>query len=255
MRIKFITLNIWKNSTIIDSAVAFIKKENPDIINLQEVYNAKDASLDKRYRTLEILKKDLSLSYFHFAAKFRDITKKDNLYAEQGNAIFSRFPIMKSGAIFFDIPYRVVNDYEQKRIYDQLPKNLQSVVVEVEDTTFYIYNVHGIWGTDGKDSKRRLKMSQTIVDQVKDKRNVILAGDFNLRPNTQTIKNIEGYLKNVFKDELTTTFNLKRKSDPGGYSTAVVDMIFVSPDMKVIDHYCPQVDVSDHLPLVCTLEV
>ena len=73
-------------------------------------------------------------------------------------------------------------------------------------------------------------------------------------PHTKTIQNIEKNLKNIFKDKLKTTFNLKQKNlHP--LSTIVVDMIFASPDLKIIETYCPNVDISDHLPLVCVLEI
>ena len=97
-------------------------------------------------------------------------------------------------------------------------------------------------------------MSKIIRDQIKDKENVILAGDFNVRPDTKTIHNIEKVLKNVFKDELVTTFNMKRKTNPG-YATAVVDMIFISHNTAVVSHSCPPVDISDHLPLVCEFNI
>ena len=115
----------------------------------------------------------------------------------------------------------------------------------------------GIWGLDGGDNSARFKMSDIIVEQIKDKEKVLLAGDFNLKPNTQTIKNIEKYLTNVFKDELKSSFNLSRKNLEKfpGYATAVVDMLFVSSDIKLLTHSCPQVDVSDHLPLICEFEV
>ncbi|OGK08907.1 hypothetical protein A2767_06185 [Candidatus Roizmanbacteria bacterium RIFCSPHIGHO2_01_FULL_35_10] len=110
-------------------------------------------------------------------------------------------------------------------------------------------------------------MSRMIVNQIKDKENVILAGDTNVLPNTETINNLEKYLKNVFKDELTTTFNMKIKTPfvkeahyfseehLKGFAKAVVDMIFVSPNLKVVEHYQPKVDVSDHYPLAIVLEV
>jgi endonuclease/exonuclease/phosphatase family metal-dependent hydrolase len=47
---------------------------------------------------------------------------------------------------------------------------------------------------------------------------------------------------------------MHRKDNPG-YATAAVDMLFVSPGIKIIDRQCPDVDISDHLPVVATLEV
>ncbi len=45
------------------------------------------------------------------------------------------------------------------------------------------------------------------------------------------------------------------KKDEEGFSQAVVDMIFISPNLKVVEHHQPQVDASDHYPLVISLEV
>jgi endonuclease/exonuclease/phosphatase family metal-dependent hydrolase len=65
---------------------------------------------------------------------------------------------------------------------------------------------------------------------------------------------IEKKLKNVFKDELRSTFNMRHKQNPG-YASAVVDMIFVSPDLKISKHYASDADVSDHIPLIIEIEV
>ena len=46
-----------------------------------------------------------------------------------------------------------------------------------------------------------------------------------------------------------------KHNDKGGYATAAVDMIFVSPNIKIIEHDCPDVDISDHLPLVTTMSI
>ncbi|MBU0974285.1 hypothetical protein KKD03_01130, partial [Patescibacteria group bacterium] len=86
---------------------------------------------------------------------------------------------------------------------------------------------------------------------------LLLAGDFNLNTYTKTIKKIENVLESVFKSDLKTSFNLKRKDlekDPG-YVTSAVDMMFVSKDVRVIKRSCPDVDISDHLPLVVELEL
>jgi endonuclease/exonuclease/phosphatase family metal-dependent hydrolase len=54
---------------------------------------------------------------------------------------------------------------------------------------------------------------------------------------------------------LTTTFNLKRKGSSGGWAKATVDKMFVSKNIKISEHYCPKADVSDHLPLVCVVDL
>ena len=47
---------------------------------------------------------------------------------------------------------------------------------------------------------------------------------------------------------------MRRKINPG-YATAVVDMVFASSRLKILDHQCPDVDISDHLPLVVKIEI
>lgn len=250
MKIKFITLNIWDGGRLFDSAVSFIKKEDPDIIVMQEVYDGKDPKFEKRFRTMNIFKKELKYPYSVFSEALLDTRSIGNI--DHGNAIFSKFPIINHQSFFFGVPYGKF-DMEGSKDWQFEPTNMLHTIIDTDNSRLNVFNVHGIWGFDGKDNERRLKMSEIIADQIKDKENVILAGDFNVQPNTRTIQNIEQYLKNVFKDELKTTFNMKHKNN-GGYATSVVDMVFVSKTLKIVDHYCPKVDISDHLPLVCVLE-
>ncbi|MBI3443366.1 endonuclease/exonuclease/phosphatase family protein [Candidatus Woesebacteria bacterium] len=252
MKIKFINLNIFEGGKFIDAVLAFFKKEQPDILTLQEVYVGKNQHLDPNFRSIKTLQQALPKMNFYFSPEFLHLRKVGNI--QVGNAIFSRFPIVTKKTVFFDIPYGEYPGYPKKADFSRDPKNMQLVELNLPHTTLTIGNLHGIWGFDGNDTPRRLAMGKTIIDQIKGKERVIVAGDFNLLPNTKTIHNLEKHLINVFKNELTTTFNMKRKSRPG-YAVSVVDMVFVSRDIGVLDKRCPQVDISDHLPLFCLLDV
>lgn len=243
MELKVVSLNIWLGGMLFDSALEFLRKENPDIIGIQEVCNNKNFNL---------LKSELGYSYASFAPALKENLKEGT--AEQGNAILSKFPIIAEKTVFYDLPYddnfiRPVADFSR------VPRNLQQAVLEINGVKFNIFNTQGIWGFDGKDTERRLQMAKTIINGIKDKENVILTGDFNVNQGTKTIANIGKHLKEIFKDELVNTFNIKRKPERSGYDKAVVDRIFVGKNIKVMEHYCPQVDISDHLPLVCVLEI
>ena len=233
--------------------VEFLEKEKPDILVAQEVYNAKNNSLEDRFNSVELLKRSCNFFYDFFSPACIDVREEGKL--ENGNAIFSNFPIVKTNTVFFDVPFGERSGaIEGGGDYSMTPRNMQHAEIKIGEKNLNIFNTQGIWGMDGADNDRKLKMSETIISEVKDRENVILAGDFNLKPNTKTIGNIEKHLKNIFKDELRTTFNMKQKDNPG-YADAVVDMVFSNSDLKVIDHYCPDVDISDHLPLVATFEV
>ncbi len=256
MKFKVISLNLWFGGELFDAILDFLKKEKPDILACQEVINGKDTALDRQYRSFDILKAELGYDYAVFSPAFFSAFSKSakKITAERGNAIFSRFPILKTNTTFYDVPYDGNYAWPEKD-FSRTPRNLQEAVLKIGDNQLNFFNTQGIWGFDGRDNERRLAMAETIVNEIKDKENVILTGDFNLDSDTETIGNVEKYLKNVFKNELTTTFNMKRKSSSGGWAKATVDMIFVSKNMKVSEHYCPKEDISDHLPLVCVVDI
>lgn len=251
MQIKFVNLNIWSGGKLLDNALDFILKEDPDILNLQEVHNGSGVNLPRDERTLEILNTKLDYKYSFFTKCFKDEATKGKV--DKGDAIFSRFPIVSTNSVFFDRPYGSYSG-DKSQDYPILPREIQHAEIKVGEKIINVFNTQGIWGLDGGDNESRLKMSNIIVDQVKDKENVILSGDFNTNANTKTINNIEKVLISVFKDQLKTTFNMKRKTNLG-YATAVVDMVFVSKEIEIISHTCPQVDVSDHFPLVCEFNI
>lgn len=252
MRLKFITLNLWIGGMLFDNILDFLKKENPDILVCQEVFGGKNKKLERRFRSFDFLKKEFKFKYASFAPTWRENLGKDGM-VERGNAIFSRFPVIKTKTVFFDVPYNS-NFKLPTANFSFSPRNMQSAVVKKNGIELNVFNTQGIWGFDGQDNKRRLKMAETIIKQIKDKKNVILAGDFNVNQGTKTIASIGKYLKEIFKGELNSTFNIKRKPKLSGYGKAVVDRIFVSKNINVLKHCCPKVDISDHLPLVGVFE-
>lgn len=254
MKIKFLNLNIWHGGKLFSSVGNFINKESPDILALQEVQETSGKTSKKQFKTYSLFKKLLPYNFSFFDPLFSFYQGK--LKIDHGNAIFSRYPIKNHKVYFFDLKYAVVDWDSAHKLnrFEHFPRNMQWVQLKINNKLLNIFNLHGIWGKDGKDNSRRLKMSDIIVDKVKNKEKVILSGDFNMDPNTKTIQNIEKVLKNVFKNKLKSTFNIKYKKDPV-FSKIVVDMIFISHDIKIVGKRCPQVDISDHLPLIAVFEI
>jgi len=282
MHLKIICLNVWIGGVLFEEIVDFLQKEQPDILFLQEVFLGEEESVSEQskhhsnpqlpplppqYRTYQVLKKRLGFAHGHFAPAFieevettKGVGDSSKLEIPQGNAILSKYPLREVSVTHFDVPFgKRIDDYSA---YAFSPRNLQHVVATLPTgTDVHLLNTQGIWGEDGEDSPRRLEMGKKIIQELQWESGqlspVILAGDFNILPHTQTIASIEKKLVNVFKDELKTTFNLKRKNleKYPGFAQAVVDMFFVSPDISVSSHTCPQVDISDHLPLVVEIEI
>lgn len=251
MQIKVVCLNIWLG-ILLDRSIAFLKEQDADIILLQEVFDAREESWNNRGLRSRAELKKLGYAYEAFSPTFVKVQEEGKI--PQGNLILSKFPIVSSEEVFFDVPF---NDsfLQWRGNFETTPRNLQHVVIDANGTELNVFNTQGIWGEDGDDNERRLAMGQTIADAVRGKSHVILGGDFNVQEKTETIKLIESVgVKNIFKDELKTTFNLRRKTHPG-FATAVVDLLMISPDISVLEHSCPDVDVTDHLPLIAVLEV
>ncbi len=256
MTIKVVSLNLWNGGRLFDEARSFLLSEQADIMFLQEAYNGQVQSLENRFQTVTLLQQAFPEYDYHFAPAYLD-TRQDGHKIEDGQLLLSRFPLSDTRTIFFDVPY---GEYDQDAMTDfrQFPAGLQVATIRPSDKPIRLLNVHGPVDLDGlADTDRRLRMAQVIAAEVAEADQVILAGDFNVQPETKSIKVIEKSLHNVFAGELETTFNVKRKdlTKFPGYQTAVVDMMFVSESIEVVHHYCPDVDVSDHLPLVAQLKL
>lgn len=167
-KIKFITLNIWQGGNLLDEARAFLKKENPDILAMQEVYDSKNASYERKYRTCDVAKEAMGFSHVAFSPAFLDTRTIGNI--DRGNAILSKFPIVSNDTMYYDMPYGPYDEEHDTIHYEQLPMCFQRSIVSIDGEDYYICNAQGIWGVDGKDNQRRLTMSKQIVRQIKDKK-------------------------------------------------------------------------------------
>lgn len=252
MDIKIICLNLWEGGILIENIIDFLKKENADILMLQEVFNATTAEFPTQYHSIEILNERLNYEYYSFAPAVIDKVAEGEVI--NGNAIFSKHPINPKSVRFFDEPFRVRIAKDPKE-FPTTPRNLQHVSVVLPTAELNLFNFQGVWDMDGgKYSPKRQKMGEVIAAAIKNVPNVVLAGDTNATPDNRVIADISTKLKNVFDGELTTTFNMRQKTIPS-YATAVVDMMFVSENLQVVEHSCPDIDISDHLPLIVKLKI
>lgn len=257
MQIKVVSLNIWDGGRLFEQLVDFCQQEAADVYLFQEVFNNVDPALESRFRAFEELQRRLNLGHATFAPTYTEVIGEQKYL--QGNAILSCFPLSDTWAEHYLEPFGEMVNKERTQ-FPFIPRNIQHARIETGATPLHVFNTQGIWGEDGKDTSRRIEMGTKIALKISDVGSdaaIILAGDFNIDRNTKTIQLIEEKLESVFKDELTTSFNVKRKDleKYPGYASASVDMMFVSSAAKVLSHRCPQVDVSDHLPLTAVLEI
>lgn len=253
--IKIISLNLWNGGILFNKILDFLNQEQPDILLAQEVLEGDNPQLPERFQSIETIQKSCQFLDVRFAPAFID--NLEDIKVTSGNAIFSRLPITAHQVISYGQPFGERTEWNPLA-FALTPRNLQHAVIKMDDIQLNIFNTQGIWDLDGENvSKERLEMCQTIARAVRDQSHVVLAGDFNLNPINVALKSIDNELESVFKHELATSFNARRKDlkKYPGFATAVVDLMYISRDLKVVAYSCPDVDISDHLPLVATLEL
>lgn len=255
MRLKFISLNAWIGGVLFDEIVTFLRKEDADVVVLQEVLEGTDRSLPVQYQTVTALQEQLKYPYQDFEASCIDRFPWGDI--PNGNAILSKFPIIDRGATPLD--GHLDSDRPREPFapdsWPVTPRTVQHVTLNTPAGEVNVFNFQGVWDLDGDNvSPQRQKMVDALLSATADKRNVILAGDTNAKPTNPAMKPLENNLTSVFGTSLISTFNMRRKTNPG-YGTAAVDMIYTSRNLRVIEKHCPDIDVSDHLPLVATFEI
>jgi exonuclease III len=188
--------------------------------------------------------------YLSFYEKGRILAVDGQIY---GQAIFAKHPFR------FEEKGRV-------KLYNQLSNDigfLQCALLSFDSHKLWLGNIHGKTNPgDKKDTEIRIEQSQKIINFFKrSKFPVIFGGDFNLLPETKSIKLFEeaGY-KNLIKDfDIKSTRNRvsweQFKNKPGFTKQYFADYVFVSKKVRVKDFIVPHIEISDHLPQILDFEV
>ncbi len=170
------------------------------------------------------------------------------------------------GQVIFTKPYIEVHEKGKIRLYNQLINDIGFLLYQhlsFNGSEMWLGNIHGKTNPGSKrDTESRLKQSRKIIDFFAGKKtSVIFGGDFNLLPDTESIKKIEeaGY-KNLIKDfGVKTTRNRlsweQFRKQPNFVKQHFADYVFTSPEVKVKGFEVPHVEISDHLPLILDVEV
>ncbi len=258
---KYIQTNIWFGGLLHEQLLPFLVNQRPDFIAMQEVCMPNAVSPYTPHPALDFLQKvkqetGLLHSVFVPEAAFKDKTHYDNIHpVEFGIAILSRFPITKHAYDSYIHDYKI---FEWEGMDDWSVMHKGTLVAEIATPVkpLFIGTTHGVWGFDDKDSESRDIMADAILEAVEEKSPLLFSGDLNIDQHTKAIARIEEKLTNVFKGKLQTSFNMLHKADKGGsFGTSVVDFVFASKDIKILNAYSSEENVSDHIPLIVEFEL
>jgi endonuclease/exonuclease/phosphatase family metal-dependent hydrolase len=247
---KLISLNTWSgrggNRELLDFFVRH--KSTTDIFCLQEVWEGghdkKDVwgpNVDSLLFTHlnEILDGYVSFFRPHFWGFFglAIFVKKDIKIIEEGD-IF----------IFKDREHMFQDDDAVSHA-----RNLEYVTIETPKGVRTIATVHGLWnGISKEDTDERFIQAENVrrfLDGIKEPH--VLCGDFNLLPDSESLKMIKGqHMRDLIKEFGITSTRSSFYKKPERFA----DYTLVSQDIKVNDFKILPDEVSDHLAMQLDFE-
>lgn len=253
MVIKFLQVNIYKGKYL-GSLVDFILKESPDLISMQEVSSGQINNFEDRNVNLFALLKDKIKYNGVFFPNQYILGPKD---AFIGNALFSKLPILDSKHIYLHKSRPLtLAEFEDTSFFPNMSKSLVQATIQVGKLTILVLSVHGAWTAPPTDNKETLRQAKLIASHLKSLGDepFILGGDLNMPPESKVVGIISESANNLMLDSpiKQTTHPQVHKIAPRGY---LIDYIFTSKHFKKISIEAPLVLVSDHLPVIATLEI
>lgn len=256
---KLISLNIW-GGIIYEPLIKFLKEhsEDIDIFCFQEALNSSHSKiLEERiftgarsdiYKRLLPILKDFH-SYYAPDFDLKDFGGEADIEVPFGNAIFvnKKLKMKEIGNIF--VHNERYNNIRKDEGFPNLSKSVQFINFERKRGNYWVFNYHGVWIPGPKiDNEYRTKASKNIRKIMDSKIGAkILCGDFNLLPNTESLKILLAGMRDLVKENnITSTRNKYFKGNFSTYS----DYVIVSNDIKVKDFQVLKDEVSDHAPLL-----
>ena len=232
MKLRIMTFNIrgcknyLTNKKDINSIVKIIRKYNPDIIGLNEVFSG---IISNNSQSKKIARK---LGYYSYFGKSTRV-----LFRKYGNSIISKYPILNNEVIIIPDPI----NKKGSSLYET--RSILKSTIEIDNKKLNIYITH--LGLNIDEQENGFKILNSI-----DSNNSIIMGDFNIEP--------DDILLNELNDKFISSDNYLndlRCSFPSKNPINKLDYIFVSKDIKI--NYSNIMDdiASDHLPYVVDIEI
>lgn len=247
MNIKVLQLNIEKGSHL-DTVTTYIKRNNFDIVMLQEVTGGSFSHAGKNC--------------------FESILKKTVYQGELGIYIGAVGDISSfcGNATLFLPPWKMISShiiwlkrYQEYRVippeWIKVPRCALVVLLEKNGKKIMVVNTHLAWGPTSDDALYKRNQAEKLYLWMKAHTSIpfILAGDFNLNPHTVIVSRLSQLGNNLIKKyKVTNTLNPRthRAKDlfPSGLP---VDYIITDHRIRINNFFVEEsVDLSDHLGLV-----
>lgn len=252
--LKLISLNAW-GGILFDQLADFLRKkrDETDIFCFQEVLFG-----ERPVFTEQGLRENLFNEFKSILADFRAFERPAPAGGKfKGKILKAPFGL----AMFVKNTIQVEDDggfltYSEDSAFAKSDTrtptgNFQYARVAAGGEKYSVGNIHGLWisGTKG-DTSERIEQSEKIVNFfARENGKGILCGDFNLRPETESIAMISREMRNLIGEYRVESTRNELYNSMDEFKDFTADYIFVSPGARVRDFKVLGDVVSDHLPL------
>jgi|CXWL01.1.fsa_nt_gi exonuclease III len=249
---RIISLNTWVGRVGKEKLLTFFKThaDTTDVFCLQEICAAPHPYLEGCLAGGVVLNNKQTMGY-----ALREISEvlpnhvaffRPHLGDNYGLLMLVRkeFRVIEEGEFFV---YKQKGFYSKADIGDHA-RLIQYVTIAVGTKVVTIINFHGLWNGKGKtDTEDRIQQSKNILEFTsKLDGEYVLCGDFNLLPDTESLKLFEAAgLRNLIKEYKVSSTRTSFYKKPEKYA----DYIFVTKGIQVKDFKVLPDEVSDHSPL------
>lgn len=253
---KLISLNVALFEPNNKKLSSFLREQKADIVCFQEVTRGLDQLALKKYiskNSIDSASSQLKYSFFGPTEMMRSFEEKgfhkqDNFLfdpgglLEIGNYLKSKYRILKAKNIFLQGYYSYHSDISSRAAL--------IIDMKISQKLLRVINYHGIWTKDKQGNRSTLNACKKINElALKALGEVIICGDFNLFPDTESMQVFKGrFLSLVDTHKIKAT--RPSSNELSGLERNVVDYILVSKNLKVKGFNVIDTDVSDHLPLI-----
>lgn len=242
---KIMSLNIWQGR-LGRVLLKDLEKSGVDFACMQEAvaYDRQSLGLINSYHEVG---KSLELDE-QFFSKLMSSKLGDKELAF-GNVIYSSIPFTQTSTVFTGGEYKNNFNFDED---DYNIRAFQHVQVELNGSKLNLLNHHGHHIDSHKlgddETMRQVKQIIEYIEHLEG--SVILCGDFNLSPESDSIKLIDEKLVN-----LSVEHNLKTTRSKLTSKNEVCDYIFVSHDIKVNSFVMNDTIISDHNALILDFDL
>lgn len=232
--VRLFNLFNWIEDNGIDAKIGhFINKQQPDIVSLQEYHRNDGFKLSEYY-------------------KFERLSGEQ---VKSGQAIYSKFPIINSGAIEFPntsndaIFIDVVHETDTLRVYNL---HLQSSKIDTSVESLKNQSSENLFKRVSKTFQIQQSQAELVIDHiVKAPYRCIITGDFNNTAYSYVYNEIKGDFQDTFETAgygFGSTYDFK-------FFPFRIDFIMAEEEVEVNSFDTFDVKYSDHYPIQATLNL